>query len=69
MTATQKRYLEYMNLCGPSGLTVDSQRRLDMKVDHQTFDWIFFAIVAIPFLIGLVQLAVPDWLEPLIRDR
>ena len=40
-----------------------------MKVDHQTFDWIFFAIVAIPFLIGLVQLAVPDWLEPLIRDR
>jgi len=40
-----------------------------MEVDHQTFDWIFFAIVAIPFVLGLVQLAFPNWLEPLIRDR
>lgn len=37
--------------------------------DHQTFDWIFFAIVGIPFLLGLLQVFIPDFLEPLIRDR
>ncbi len=40
-----------------------------MEVDHQTFDWIFFAIVGLPLILGLIQLAVPDWLEPLIRTR
>lgn len=38
-------------------------------VNEQTFDWIFFAIVGIPFVVGLVQLAAPDWLESLIRAR
>jgi hypothetical protein len=32
-------------------------------VSEQGFDWIFFAIVAIPFIMGIVQLAKPDWLE------
>jgi hypothetical protein len=38
-------------------------------VNNQTFDWIFFAIVGIPFVLALIQLAVPDCLEPLIRDK
>jgi hypothetical protein len=38
-------------------------------VSEQGFDWIFFAIVAIPFIMGIVQLAKPDWLEPLIRGN
>jgi hypothetical protein len=41
-------------------------------VSEKTFDWIFFAIVGIPFVIGIVQLANPNWLEPIIqgsRDR
>jgi hypothetical protein len=38
-------------------------------VSEKTFDWIFFAIVFIPFVLGLVQLVKPDWLEPIIRDR
>jgi hypothetical protein len=38
-------------------------------VSEQGFDWIFFAIVGIPFILGLVQLAKPDWLEPLIRGN
>jgi hypothetical protein len=38
-------------------------------VSEKTFDWIFFAIVFIPFLLALIQLFVPDWLEPLVRER
>ena len=38
-------------------------------VNHQTFDWIFFAIVGIPFVLGIVQLISPDWLESAVRDR
>jgi hypothetical protein len=38
-------------------------------VSDKTFDWIFFAIVGIPFVLALVQLARPDWLEPMIRRR
>lgn len=38
-------------------------------VSEKTFDWIFFAIVLIPFLLALIQLVVPNWLEPLIRER
>ncbi len=38
-------------------------------VNEQTFDWIFFAIVGIPFVFGLVQLIAPDWMEPMIRGR
>ena len=41
-------------------------------VSEHTFDWIFFAIVGIPFVLAILQLARPDWLEPLIqgsRDR
>jgi hypothetical protein len=38
-------------------------------VSEQGFDWIFFAIVGIPLILGLVQLAKPDWLEPLIRSK
>ncbi len=37
-------------------------------VSERTFDWIFFAIVGIPFVIGLVGLLKPGLLEPLIRD-
>jgi len=37
-------------------------------VSEKTFDWIFFAIVGIPFVIGLFQVAKPDWLEPIIRE-
>ncbi len=40
-----------------------------MEVNHHWFDWIFFAIVGIPLVLGLIQLAVPDWLEPLISGR
>ena len=41
-------------------------------VSDQTFDWIFFAIVGVPFVLALLELARPSWLEPLIqgsRDR
>jgi hypothetical protein len=38
-------------------------------VSEKTFDWIFFAIVGIPFVLAILQLARPDWLEPLIRPR
>ena len=37
-------------------------------VSDQSFDWIFFAIVGIPFLIALVGLLKPNLLEPLIRE-
>ena len=37
-------------------------------VSEKTFDWIFFAIVGIPFVIALVGLLKPDILEPLIRE-
>jgi hypothetical protein len=37
-------------------------------VSERTFDWIFFAIVGIPFIIGLVGLFRPGLLEPLIRE-
>jgi hypothetical protein len=36
-------------------------------VSEKTFDWIFFAIVGIPFVLAILQLAKPDWLEPLIQ--
>jgi hypothetical protein len=38
-------------------------------VSEKTFDWIFFAIVGIPLVLGFVQLVKPDWLEPLIRTK
>jgi hypothetical protein len=38
-------------------------------VSDKTFDWIFFAIVGIPFVFGFVQLVKPDWLEPLISNK
>jgi hypothetical protein len=69
ITDAQKSYWPCMNLSFPLALAIEPIRRANMEVDHQTFDWIFFAIVAIPFLLGLVQLAFPNWLEPLIRDR
>jgi hypothetical protein len=37
-------------------------------VNHQTFDFILFAILGIPFVIGLVGLIRPGLLEPLIRE-
>ena len=37
-------------------------------VSEKTFDWIFFAIVGIPFIMGIVALIKPGLLEPLIRD-
>ena len=40
-----------------------------MEANHYWFDWIFFAIVGIPWVAALIQLAVPDWLEPLISGR
>ena len=40
-----------------------------MEANHEWFDWIFFAIVGLPMILGLIQLAMPDWLEPLIRNR
>jgi hypothetical protein len=38
-------------------------------VNHQTFDWIMFAILGIPLALGVVQIAKPDWLERFIRER
>jgi hypothetical protein len=38
-------------------------------VSDRTFDWIFFVIVGIPFILGLVQVFKPDILERFIRDR
>lgn len=38
-----------------------------MEVNHHWFDWIFFAIVGIPWVLALIQLVTPDWLEPLIK--
>lgn len=40
-----------------------------MEINHHWFDWIFFAIVSIPWVLALIQLVAPDWLEPLIRGR
>lgn len=40
-----------------------------MEVNHHWFDWIFFAIVGIPWVLALIQLVMPDWLEPLISGR
>jgi hypothetical protein len=37
-------------------------------VSEQGFDWIFFAIVGIPFIMGLVSLFRPNILERFIRD-
>jgi carbohydrate-binding DOMON domain-containing protein len=37
-------------------------------VSEKTFDWIFFAIIGIPFIIALVGLLKPGLLEPLIRE-
>ena len=37
-----------------------------MEVNGHWFDWIFFAIVGIPWVVGLIQVLKPDWLEPLI---
>jgi hypothetical protein len=37
-------------------------------VSEKTFDWIFFAIVGIPFILGLVSLMKPDLLERIIRE-
>jgi hypothetical protein len=54
-------------LIGSAGFT--SSFAQTAAVSEKTFDWIFFAIVFIPFLLGLIQLAKPDWLEPLIRRR
>ncbi len=38
-----------------------------MEAYHYWFDWIFFAIVGIPWVLALIQLIMPDWLEPLIK--
>ena len=40
-----------------------------MEAQHYWFDWIFFAIVGIPWVLALIQLVTPDWLEPLISQR
>ena len=40
-----------------------------MDANHYWFDWIFFAIVGIPWVLALVQLVSPDWLEPLIAGQ
>ncbi len=40
-----------------------------MESQHYWFDWIFFAIVGIPWVLALIQLVMPDWLEPLISQR
>jgi DeoR/GlpR family transcriptional regulator of sugar metabolism len=39
----------------------------ESAVSEKTFDWIFFAIVGIPFIIGLVSLFKPNMLERYIR--
>jgi hypothetical protein len=38
-------------------------------VSEQTFDWIFFAIVAIPLAVALVMLLAPGLIERLVRSR
>ena len=40
-----------------------------MEVHHHWFDWILFAILGIPLVLGLIQLITPNWLEPLIIKR
>jgi carbohydrate-binding DOMON domain-containing protein len=37
-------------------------------VSEKSFDWIFFAIIGIPFVLGVVALLMPNLLEPLIRE-
>ncbi len=37
-------------------------------VSEKTFDWIFFAIIGIPFVLGLIGLLAPNALESFIRD-
>jgi hypothetical protein len=37
-------------------------------VSEKTFDWIFFAIIGLPFLIGLVALVRPNWLDNFVRE-
>jgi hypothetical protein len=36
-------------------------------VSQKTFDWIFFAIIGIPFIIALVGLLLPNLLERFVR--
>lgn len=38
-------------------------------INHQTFDWIFFAIVGLPLVFAVIELAKPDWLERWIREK
>ncbi len=40
---------------GPDAALGDAITREDCTM-HQTFDWIFFAIVGIPFILGFVEL-------------
>jgi hypothetical protein len=37
-------------------------------VSEQGFDWIFFGIVGIPFILGLVELFMPGLSEGIIRE-
>jgi hypothetical protein len=37
-------------------------------VSEKTFDWIFFVIIGIPFIIALLALVKPGLLEVFIRD-
>jgi hypothetical protein len=37
-------------------------------VSEQGFDWIFFGIVGIPFILGLVELFMPGLSERIIRE-
>ncbi len=43
-----------------------SQLAVALEIHHHWFDWIFFAIVGIPLILAVIELAAPDWLEPLI---
>jgi hypothetical protein len=37
-------------------------------VSEKTFDWIFFGIVGIPFVLGLLELFMPSLSERIIRE-
>jgi hypothetical protein len=37
-------------------------------VSEKSFDWIFFAIVGIPFIMGLASLFVPNMLDRFARE-
>ncbi len=53
-------------LLASAGLTASFAQ--SSTVSEKTFDWIFFVIIGIPFIIALLALVKPGLLEVFIRD-